>query len=111
MSFSKYHESLDKTQPHGTCRAGFLDNVSMEELVAKFGQPEVETEQWDDDCAPVDEYHWTLHMPCGECYTVYTRKSHDFKVGGHYDSHAKVLAYVAGLFPSAKVRDNEGCSW
>jgi hypothetical protein len=111
MSIQAYHDSLDKSQPNGTCRAGFLDNVTIEELVSKFGQPEVETEQWDDDCAPVDEYHWTLHMPCGECFTIYTRKSSCFKVGGHYDSHAKVLAHVASIFPNAKVKDNEGCNW
>lgn len=102
-SFYDRLNALDKTQPNGTCRAGFIDNVTIEQLVEKFGQPEVEFEDYGDDCLARDEYHWTLHMPCGECFTIYTRKTCHFKVGGHYDSHAKVLAHVASVLPEAKV--------
>jgi hypothetical protein len=103
---SLFHDRLnrlDKTQPNGTCRAGFLDDVTLPELVAHFGEPEIEFEDYGDDCLARDEYHWTLHMPCGECFTIYTRKTSNFKIGGHYDSHEKVLAYVASVLPLARV--------
>jgi hypothetical protein len=42
-------------------------------------------------------------MPCGECFTIYTRKTCHFKIGGHYDSHEKVLAHVAKELPLARI--------